>query len=213
MTTWLRLIARACASVLEAINWAHAFAGDGFGEEQMRASRFVLARLDPRARLPAADTEPSAGEPARILPSGCRVAAATWLQTRVPAPRATRIPRSLPPAQPGDRRGAMRMEGELSHRGAAAAENVRDPLPGAGGGSCSHAGPQLPQTPPATGPWTRSRTGGLRRHHAAAAGSAPTELMEPPERRHGSSDDPISRRTRSRTFAPGSASSSSRPNA
>jgi len=61
-TAWLRIIARTCSHMLESVDWAHAFAEDGFGEQQMLTSRFVLTHLDPLAMLPAEDSEPSAAE-------------------------------------------------------------------------------------------------------------------------------------------------------
>ena len=48
--------------MLESVDWAHASAEDGFGEQQMPTSRFVLTHLDPLAMLLAEDSEPSAAE-------------------------------------------------------------------------------------------------------------------------------------------------------
>ena len=196
---WLRMIVRTIIKVMESTDWQAAFRADGFGDNQLGTSRYVLTHLDGAAMIPADNEEPTRETLAALLPAGTKFNENILLGRPTRTPTSLHVPRSLPPA----RHGALAAEHpdtSTARTDVAAVEEVQTcghvALPRASTAASSGSATTPVHTPHE--PW---QTAAARsRPRAAASGAVPSPTAAPaPSIETPSVEGPIWRRTRSRT--------------
>jgi len=183
---WLRRIGKCIVDVLESSPWSKAFAETGWTKDQMECSLFVLRHLDPSTMLPASEDPIATDDIKQVLPHNIKLSFALL------KPRAAEtVPVLLDDAH-----------GSLPH----CADTVAVMTSGAGtfdiqsavGEACVHGHASAGFSVTGSHPSTAVETAPLRRCPPMMPPADGTVLAAAAM---SSTDGPISRRTRSKSFA------------
>lgn len=197
---WLRMLVTVITSVLESKSWEKSFLEDGFGNQQMSTSTFILKHMEMTAMLPASNEQPTSDVLHTVLPGHTHMAPTTLLNLSKISVALVDAEDSVPAIETAEDSQDDHVSDSIIGAHSDTLDTLLDddmPHPHA---ASSRDPPALvdPTEPRTWSPLQRSPPRRMLRASAKALARAPLGASPPPPE---SLAGPIWRRTRSRTSA------------